>query len=71
MYDESRMAEIWNREQLRIRAEQQRDAENLVAGLTIANAQMGLQLEAQAERIRQLEAELRTVRALLSWGAES
>ena len=71
MYGDSREADIWNREQLRIRAEQQRDAENLVAGLTIANAQMGLQLEAQAERIRKLEAELRIMRAIANWGAES
>lgn len=63
-YD-SRQAEIWARDQLRYRAEEQRKTEQLVAGLTIANAQMGLQLEAQAEQIRYLEEQLRMLREAL------
>ena len=65
MIYENRRAEIWNREQLQYRAEEQRKTEQLVAGLTIANAQMGLQLEAQAEQIRYLEEQLRMLREAL------
>ena len=65
MIYENRRAESWNREQLPYRAEEQRKTEQLVAGLTIANAQMGLQLEAQAEQIRYLEEQLRMLREAL------